>query len=293
MCLRMILCIMREEDHGGHKQIYQQMENTHSRDALVKALEIGGEVLLDHFGKINNIKVKDSFSSVVTEADLAAEKAILDSLNTLPGQYNFITEETGFINNTSDYTWVIDPLDGTSNFVAGLPWFGVLIALFHKQEPLQAGMYLSLEKTLYYAGKGEGAWKNNHPILTTDKMDLKDILVSYSFDYNSAPGKTLKEMELIAKLSSQIRNIRATNSLYDFCCLADGRLGAAINQTTKIWDIAAPWLVIREAGGKVTDISGREISFDVSPGSSEKNYTILASTKALHERLMSVIPTGE
>ncbi|RLD58300.1 MAG: hypothetical protein DRI97_03505, partial [Bacteroidetes bacterium] len=103
------------------------------------------------------------------------------------------------------------------------------------------------------------------------------------------PGKTQSEMEILNSLSKKVRNIRSTNSLVDFCYTADGRLGAALNQTTKIWDIAVPWLMIREAGGKVTDILGEEICFDLSVSAFDQNYTILASGAKLHDTLLKTI----
>ena len=93
----------------------------------------------------------------------------------------------------------------------------------------------------------------------------------------------------MGKLSKKIRNTRSTNSLIDFCYTADGRLGAAINQSTKIWDIAAPWLIIQEAGGVVTDISGADIDFNLSQEAVTQNYTIVAAGSGIHGQLMGVI----
>ncbi|MCK5135833.1 MAG: hypothetical protein KAR19_08625 [Bacteroidales bacterium] len=99
-----------------------------------------------------------SISSVVTEADIASEKAIIKILDGIPDPYNIITEESGFMDRDSAHTWVVDPLDGTSNFAAGLLWFGIIIALFHESEPVQAAMYLPVENQLYFAESGKGAW---------------------------------------------------------------------------------------------------------------------------------------
>jgi fructose-1,6-bisphosphatase/inositol monophosphatase family enzyme len=96
-------------------------------------------------------------------------------------------------------------------------------------------------------------------------------------------------MEILKKLSKMVRNIRSTNSLVDFCYTADGRLGATLNQSTKIWDIAVPWLMIREAGGRVTDIQGKEIRFDLSAKTFDRNYTILASGARLYDSLLNAI----
>lgn len=263
-----------------------------ANDTLVSALKKGGETLMKYLGKSTDATVKENISSVVTEADLASEKAILEilqgSLN-----YNIITEETGYMDHGSAYTWVVDPLDGTSNFAAGLPWFGVIIALFHKEEPILGGMYLPVSKDIYITGKGAGSWKNGKPIGLMESTLLEDQLVAYSFDFSDVPGKTESEMEILKKLSKRVRNIRSTNSLVDFCYTADGRLGAALNQSTKVWDIAVPWLMIREAGGTVSDIQGKEIRFNLSQKKFDQNYTILATGTRLHASLLHAIETNQ
>ncbi|RLD56691.1 MAG: inositol monophosphatase, partial [Bacteroidetes bacterium] len=120
-----------------------------ARDTLLSVLNKGGEALMKHLGLTSEATVKESISSVVTEADLASEKVILEVLQSTAESYNIITEESGYLDSGSEYTWVIDPLDGTSNFAAGLPWFGVIIALFHKDIPVLGGMYLPVDKELY------------------------------------------------------------------------------------------------------------------------------------------------
>lgn len=260
-----------------------------TKDVLLTALKKGGESLLNYLGSTTKATRKESISSVLTEADLASEKAILEVLSEATGSWNIVTEESGYQNKGSDYTWVVDPLDGTSNFAAGLPWFGVIIALFENEIPVLGGMYLPVDQQLYLTEKGGGATRNGEVISVTASTVLSEHLLSYSFDFNEDQDKTRSEMEIMAKLSRKVRNIRSTNSLVDFCYVADGRLGAALNQTTKIWDIGVPWLMIREGGGKVTDIKGKEINFDLSSEAIQQNYTILASGAALHSPILKTI----
>jgi myo-inositol-1(or 4)-monophosphatase len=262
------------------------MEN---KITMIIALRAAGKILLDNFGKTPKISVKEADGSIVTDVDILSEKIILDILDKHPEQFNIISEECGFIQAGSEFTWVIDPIDGTSNFAAGLPWFGVIMALMKDRTPIQAGMYLPLEKQLYYAEKDKGAWRNDQPIRVSNAKKLKDTLLAYSFDHSKDPGKTASEMKLIGKISANVRNIRSTNSLVDFCYVADGRIGAVINQTTKIWDIAGPSLIIREAGGSVCDIHKNELDFDVSAGAISRNYSIVASGQSVHSELLSLI----
>jgi len=260
-----------------------------AKDVLLSALKKGGETLMNYLGSNTAATVKESISSVVTEADLASEKAILEVLRDATDSWNIVTEESGYRNRGSNYTWVVDPLDGTSNFAAGLPWFGVIIALFEKEVPVLGGMYLPVDEQLYLTEKGGGATRNGEVISVTSSTVLSQHLLSYSFDFSEDQDKTRSEMEIMAKLSREVRNIRSTNSLVDFCYVADGRLGAALNQNTKIWDIGVPWLMIREGGGKVTDIKGKEIKFDLSARAVLQNYTIFASGAALHNPILKTI----
>ncbi len=260
-----------------------------NKKTMITALRAAGKLLLENFGKTPKIKVKEADGSIVTETDIRSEKLILDILDKHPEQFNIISEECGFNQAGSEYTWVIDPIDGTSNFAAGLPWFGVIMALMKDQTPVLGGMYLPLEKTLYFAEMGMGAWKNGKPIRVSNARQLNDTLLAYSFDHSQDPGKTASEMKLLGKIAANVRNIRATNSLVDFCYVADGRLGAVINQTTKIWDIAGPSLIIREAGGSVCDIWKNELDFNVTAGSLKQNYSVVASGQSLHNELLSLI----
>lgn len=260
-----------------------------ARDTLRSALKKGGGVLMTHWGTPGLTTVKENISSVVSEADLAAEKAIMDVLYSSGDPFNIISEEAGYLDHGSDLTWVVDPLDGTSNFAAGLPWFGVMIALFRNSIPILGGMYLPIYNDIYISEQGKGSWKNGREIQVSESAKLDEQLVCYSFDFSDTPGKTDSEMEILKNLSRKVRNIRSTNSLVDFCYVAEGRLGAAMNQSTKIWDIAVPWLMIREGGGKVTDIQGREIRFSLSADTFDKNYTILASGARLYGQVLETI----
>ncbi len=265
------------------------MNISQTRYMLEAATRKGGRVLMEQYGKVSGVKVKESISSIVTDADIASEGAIIEILDKTPFLCNIISEETGYINRNARYTWVVDPLDGTSNFAAGLPWFGIIIALLEDGIPLLGSMYLPVEDHLYYAEKGKGVWKNNQIIKTTGSDVLEDQLIAYSFDFSDDPGKTSREMALLKRLSTRVRNTRSTNSLIDLCYTADGRLGGAINQTTKIWDIAGSSLIITEAGGIVTDITGKEIQFDLSPDSVSRNYTIVAAGKGIHSSLIEIV----
>ena len=263
------------------------MENT-----IRKALREAGNILMENFGKITEYTVKESQSSIVTKADIESEKKIIEIILEKFPNHNTLGEETGFRNRNSEFTWVIDPLDGTSNFAAGLPWFGEIICVLKNDIPFMAGCFLPVQNEIYLAEKGKGAFRNGDKIKVSSETELKNILAAYSLDYSDEPGKTESEAKVIQHLVSKIRNLRSTNCLIDLCYTADGKLGACINQTTKIWDIAAPGLIIEEAGGKVTDFNGNIFDFSLNEDNYGRNFTLVGSNKLLHPELIKILNHG-
>ena len=198
-------------------------------------------------------------------------------------------EETGFQNNNSEFTWVVDPIDGTSNYAAGIPWFGIIICVLKNNIPFMTGCLLPVQNQLYFAEKGKGATLNEQKIKVSKEKKLKNTLLSYSLDYSDEPGKTERESIVIQNLVKNIRNLRATNCIVDFCYTADGKLGACVNQTTKIWDIAGPALLIEEAGGKVSDINGNSLNLLVNKSNYNRNFEFVAANKSLHSKVIKLI----
>lgn len=259
------------------------------KQTLTKALNEAGKILLKNFGKVSDYTVKESQSSIVTETDLESEKMIMKIISESFPNHNLLGEETGFVNNNSEYTWIVDPIDGTSNFAAGIPWFGVLICVMKNYKPEMAACYLPVQNQVYFAEKGKGATLNDKPISISKESDLKNILMAYSLDFSDDPNKTTKEVQTIQKLVQNVRNLRSTNCLVDFCLTAEGKLGACANQTTGIWDIAAPVLLIEEAGGIATDLNGQAHNFTVTEKDYSRNFEIVASNKTLHTQLIKLI----
>ena len=260
------------------------MENT-----IKKALLEAGKILVRNFGKLKNYAVKENQSNIVTKADIESEKKIIEIISGKFPDHNTLGEETGFQFRNSEFTWIIDPLDGTSNFAAGLPWFGVIICVLKNSIPIMSGCFLPVQNETYFAEKGKGATLNGNKIIVSGETKLKNILAAYSLDYSDEPGKTEREAKVMQHLVGKIRNLRSTNCLMDFCYTADGKLGACINQTTKIWDIAGPGLIIEEAGGIVTDIFGNPFDFEISKNDYNRNFTIVGSNKIFHSELIKIM----
>jgi myo-inositol-1(or 4)-monophosphatase len=261
------------------------MEQTFIKKLLLES----GDVLRSGFGHVTQIDNKQDQSNIVTESDFKSEELIRKLIFKTYPDHNILGEEHGFEDKKSAYTWIIDPLDGTSNYAARIPWFGILVALIKNGQPVLAGAYLPMSDELYLAEKGKGATKNGQTIRVSEETELRNILCCYSLDYSSDLNKSEREVQIIKGLVQNCRNLRSTNSCLDFCLVADGRIGAALNQTMKVWDIAAPQLIIEEAGGKVTNIHGEKIIYEPSHSSLTDNFTAIAANPAVHEQVLQLV----
>lgn len=251
------------------------------KETVVDALRLSGKILLDHFNKPLNQSRKESQSSIVTEADFASDKAIRELIRKRYPGHNIISEETGFLNNGSEFTWVVDPLDGTSNFAAGIPWFGVLITLFRGRYPEIAGAYLPVSDTLYIAERGNGAFRNDNRLPQLQDKPIQDSLFSFCIDYTDDMAFLDRGMEIYRYIVRGSRNIRSTNSLIDFIYVAEGKFGGVLNLFTKIWDIAGLSLLISEAGGIMKNIYGNDLQFNLSDNIALINFPVVAGNRLI------------
>ncbi len=258
------------------------------KDLLLECVTGAGHILREQFGQNHEVRRKESQSSVVTEVDVAAEEYILGLTQRRFPRHNIIAEESGFQNHGAELTWVIDPLDGTSNFAAGIPWFGAMVAVLQGAHPVQAAMYLPMCETLYYSEIGGGVWRNGRQVHVSRETDLSQTLCAYGFDSSDQDKQTQHEVELLTRLATRVRNVRCTNSLVDFCYTIDGRLGACLNQATKIWDIAPAHLMLKEAGGRLTDLQGEEIAFKLDTECCRRNYAVIGASEVLLPQVLAV-----
>jgi len=259
------------------------------KQTILSALKVSGELLLTHFGKMVDYKVKESQSSIVTTADLESDSLIVRMIRERYPSHNIISEEGGYINMQSKYTWVIDPLDGTSNFASAIPWFGVLIALFENETPVMGGAYLPVQDQLYFAEKGKGASLNGKPFAMGKGKELKSSLFSFNVDFTDDEKVLNNSIKIYKNLVKASRNIRCTNCLVDFLYVAEGKFGGCINLFTRIWDISALGLIISEAGGAMKDIKGDDIKFSFNEGISEVNFAVIAGSEEIVSELKKVV----
>jgi myo-inositol-1(or 4)-monophosphatase len=259
------------------------------KDFISACLKDAGHLLLEHLARGCPAELKENQSSVVTAADLASEQLILARIGERFPDDGIIAEESGCHPGRSGRTWVVDPLDGTSNFAASLPWFGVMVALLDSGTPVAGGLYLPVTDTLYFAEAGRGLLRDGQRVGLTAATDLSTVLCACCMDASSDPGENQRQAAAFGRLVNCARNVRATNSLVDVCYTVDGRLGGFVNYCTRIWDIAAPALAFRESGGQFTDLGGRDIIFRLDAEPFDRNYEVVGASQALHPQILAAL----
>jgi myo-inositol-1(or 4)-monophosphatase len=236
---------------------------------LQKAAKQAGQVLLDYFEKELSYQEKKSQHDIVTEADLASQEIIHKLLLEEMINRGFNKEEIGFIGEeglnieSSKHLFIIDPVDGTTNFASGVGYFAVSIAYGLNGEIRAGVVYSPVDGLLYLAEKGKGAWriKENQKIqLHAKQIPLKQSILNGHFN---SPFEQ-KQFEIYAKMYPQVRGFRSMGCLtLDLCHFLDNVFGVVVNGGCSIWDIAAVDLMIKEAGGSLVDWTGKEIKLDL------------------------------
>lgn len=237
-----------------------------------------GNIIRDGFGKKFSIEYKSNESNLVTEIDKKSEKLITDFITQNYPSHSILAEESGKTNRNSEFTWVVDPLDGTTNFAHGLPIFAVSIGVQRNGETIAGAVYDVMSNNLYTAEKGGGSFCNDSPIKVTSQEILEHSLLVTGFPYDISQNPE-NALELFSKLTQKARGIRRLGSAaIDFCYVAKGVFDAFWEVNLHPWDICAGKLIVEEAGGKVTDFKGNS-----TPISTPQ---ILCTNSALHERMI-------
>jgi myo-inositol-1(or 4)-monophosphatase len=228
-----------------------EKESTVARNAAVEA----GKILTSLFGKLKHIDKKGEID-LVTEADIQSEKAILEILRqNFPGD-RILTEESGKIDNPSERLWLIDPLDGTTNYAHSFPFFAVSIALQVEGEIVLGIVFNPILNEFFEAVKGGGALLNGMTIGVSHAETLKDSLLATGFPYSIY--KEHKEVvDIFTRMMVKAQGVRRPGSAsIDLCYVACGRFDGFWEQDLKPWDTAAGSLIVREAGGMISDYKG-------------------------------------
>ncbi len=223
---------------------------------MVKAARLAGNVLLRHINRLEalNVVQKDRMD-YASEVDADAEKVIVKELRRAYPDYGVMGEESG-VQGGGRYMWVIDPLDGTSNYLRGFPHYCVSIALVENGEPVDAVIFDPLRNELFTASRGNGAVLNDRRIRVNERKELNGAMVHTGFAPRERK-RTSPQLKCVDALLVQAEDIRRTGSAaLDLAYVACGRSDAYFEAGVKAWDIAAGVLLVREAGGRVTDFKG-------------------------------------
>ena len=257
---------------------------------LTDVLQVASDIANKHYGKVSSTTKTEDNNQVLTQADIEIGKFLIEEVQKSYPNYNVIDEETGIIDKKSDYTWVIDPIDGTSNFANGIPTYGIMIGLLNKDLPISGGIALPFFSEIAVAEKGEGAFCNDEKLNVTSEENLLKELIAYGIDgHQENPKLTKDEVELLGKIILNIRNLRTSNSVFDVMMVAKGSYGGMLNRTSKIWDNVAQQVVLEEAGAIYTDFWGKPIDYSSPLQKANANFTFCSASQSLHRQLQSII----
>lgn len=232
-------------------------------NTAVKAARKAGSIISRASFDLDKLTVRSKQQhDFVSEVDHAAEEAIIDVLKEAYPDHGFLGEESGYKDRDADYLWVIDPLDGTTNFLHGLPQYCVSIGLLHKGAPQQAVVFDPNRNELFTATRGVGAYLNDRRIRVSKTDKIENALVGTGFPFKQIGDvdEYLRMLKNVMKATSGVR--RPGAAALDLAWLACGRIDAFWERGLSPWDMAAGALLIREAGGLVADLDGGEHFLD-------------------------------
>ncbi len=234
-------------------------ERSHLCSLAVEAAKRGGEVLSQHFRKVRPHEIHEKFlNDFVTTIDLESEAVIQEFLRKETPEMGFLGEETGTSGQASATVWVVDPLDGTKNYIHGFPFFAVSIALLHKGTPIVGVILAPMRQDLFYGYQGGGAFRNGERIRVSRPTSLRGTLIATGFPFRSKDHLPayLQAFREVFLRASGVR--RAGSAALDLAYTAMGVFDGFFEFGLSIWDIAAGTLLIQEAGGTVHDFLGGE-----------------------------------
>lgn len=239
-----------------------------------------GEILVQKLEQGFSIEHKGSID-LVTDADKAAEKFVVEQLQKLFPQHGILGEEGARIEGTTDYLWVIDPIDGTTNFAHAFPYFAVSLGLVKGNEVVLGVVYNPVSKECFWAEKGGGAFLNGEKITVSKEEKVLTSLLATGFAYDVATTSqdNVGAYERTLKASQGVRCLGS--AALDLCQVAAGRIEAFWERSLMPWDITAGSIIVQEAGGRISSCSGGEFN----PLGNE----VFASNGLIHDELLSMI----
>jgi myo-inositol-1(or 4)-monophosphatase len=247
------------------------------KSTLLKATKAAGLLIKEYAEKGFSINQKDGLNNPVTEADLASEDLIISIIRAEFPDHYILTEEAGNLPTDSNYKWIIDPIDGTVNFAHLIPLCCVSIGIEKDGEVIMGAIYNPFIDEFYFAEKGKGAFCNDKPIgVSAQKnVSLSCLVTGFPYTYVEEPNGALEVFARFVRAGVSVR--RLGSAAMDLCWVACGRFDGYFEQSLKPWDSAAGFLLVNEAGGKVTNFEGEPYS--------PYDKKIIATNGTIHDEL--------
>lgn len=246
----------------------------------ISAAYKSSDVLRNKFGNIEKIRNKGDID-LVTEADIESERVIIEHIKSQFPDHSILSEESGEEIKNSDYLWIIDPLDGTTNFAHGLGLFATSIAFAVKGEVLAGVVLNPITSELFSAQRGKGSFLNGLPISVSSSGTVKESLLvtGFPYDFKTILDPVINRFQSCLTEARGIRRLGA--AALDLCYVACGRFDGFWEQNLKPWDTAAGFLIAEEAGAKVTDFSSNSFLLE--------KKEILVTNQKIHEEMISLL----
>ncbi|MBI1729509.1 inositol monophosphatase [Candidatus Acetothermia bacterium] len=249
----------------------------HFTTALAKET---GALLREMLAQNVSYSLKSSHQDLVTAADRAAEELIVKKIKDKYPEHGILSEESAELKSESNFRWVIDPVDGTSNFAHGIPFFCTSIALEEDGRLVAGAIYEPLRDELFSVALGEGAWLNGQPlnVSSPDQVKKAILAVGYPYDFSLLDGY-VAQMKLFLPVAQGLR--RLGSAALSLAYIAAGRLDGYVDMNLNRWDLAAGVLLVTEAGGQVTGFQGTELELDTR--------AIMASNGKIHDEMLKML----
>ena len=248
---------------------------------IIQISKEAGELIRNAFGKAHSIEFKTNELNLVTETDKASEKLITDFIRKKYPSHGILAEEGSEQNTSAEYLWVVDPLDGTTNFAHGLPIFSVSIGLQKNGETIAGVVYDVMRDIVYSTEKNSGSFENGRRLQVSKNENLGHsmLVTGFPYDVKQNPDKAYERFIEFLKHARAIR--RLGSAAIDFCYVANGVFDGFWEVSLHPWDLCAGKLIVEEAGGLVTDFDGNKIDI--------YSKRILGTNGSIHQKMIDVM----
>ena len=257
--------------------------NSANINVMIKACRKASKILIRDFGEIEKLQVSvKGPGDFVTTSDKKVEKILIEELLKARPNYSILSEEAGEINNDDSFRWIIDPIDGTSNFLHGIPHFAISVGLEHNKEIISGIVYDPIKDEMFVAEKGNGSYMNNQRMRVSARSKIKNCIIFSGGPRYESENKELTFKEYIkfsSKVDTAIRKLGCAS--LDMAYVAAGRCDGFWQRDLNYWDIAAGIILVKESGGYVTDFKGKNEYIE--------NKTILVTNSKINNEMIEVL----